>query len=1003
MAKKILRIGLLLWLFFLPFSSFAESLAYNYLIELGEKYFEAGRYPEAFSYFRDAYIIIPTEEALSYINLLKRMEEGRFREISPVTKEISPAVKPHEGPYPVLPPPQAVPSPIFSESQREVSYSNQPQPELEVFYPHAQPASPAARKDIIGGTLDSYQRGALIRIEKQREPVPEMTREEPAEFPSREEPLPMYQPSYVAGSPQIPSTPMLQGSLRQGDELVLSGTPSSMQEKTDIEIEQGKFLDIEGMNITRFLIVTPGFITVEKVDTNTIRIIALKVGTTFVHVWDERGRWTLNVEVAYPLQIARALQKKDQVKQENNDPFRFIYNADWDSYYIGTQLDSMNRDALRFNQWLGIEGPTPYGEFDSSLKLSKYPTSTEIIGYSVGLRNLHLGPLGEVNVRGFDFDKSFSALSLPNEGLHGFLWEGKAFGGNLGYDVLWGRDRLEFGYLTPGIIQEERDSYVEGARATLFPDGKHTYSFNYARGYGTAREDYLRPRVFSVETEHRYGKNQLWGEVGYDEENYASLAGYQFLGQDFQLRLNLRDIDSDYTTIVGTPSNLGEAGGILSFDWRGGDLFLSSNLDVYRDRYLSNPGAPRAINTEWNTFATYTLDDTSSWNTNLRYINIPGISFPRREINLSNTYNKSFSVFNRTFSTFVGHRYQRTRYPLGVFSNYDRQEFFTGVRFPIIDPLDAYVNYEHSLVEDIFTDEKYDPSVLSVGISYYKNVTPAVTFKWNLYYRDEQNTSGINSFLAGEDSMDCALGINYRPNPDLEIYADGRVRNVWAEQAGRDAYNEAEIRLGIRSAWDLPFSWNPKGIASGIVYKDINANGIHDRNEEGISGIKIYIGNKETETDSEGRYYVKVNAKKVLMMVDVDSVPHGYVFSTPLSQTVELLHNRPVTVDFGFTTNSEIYGVVFFDKNGNNEPDDNDEYIGRVKIVLDGSLTTSSDSNGGYFFRNLEAGRHTVKLDINSLPIEYLPLVKLVSEIDLAEGTTYIFNIPLKKKESTSQ
>ena len=33
---------------------------------------------------------------------------------------------------------------------------------------------------------------------------------------------------------------------------------------------------------------------------------------------------------------------------------------------------------------------------------------------------------------------------------------------------------------------------------------------------------------------------------------------------------------------------------------------------------------------------------------------------------------------------------------------------------------------------------------------------------------------------------------------------------------------------------------------------------------------------------------------------------------------------------------------------------------------------------------------------VNSLPIEYLPQIKLKNELEIAEGTTYVFHVPLK-------
>ena len=76
--------------------------------------------------------------------------------------------------------------------------------------------------------------------------------------------------------------------------------------------------------------------------------------------------------------------------------------------------------------------------------------------------------------------------------------------------------------------------------------------------------------------------------------------------------------------------------------------------------------------------------------------------------------------------------------------------------------------------------------------------------------------------------------------------------------------------------------------------------------------------------------------------------------------------------------------------------------IGEIKKIdnqfIEGLKDAKTNSEGVYFFENIPDGKHTIKIDINSIPIEYIPLVKLKTEIIVEEGTTYNFYIPLKIK-----
>jgi hypothetical protein len=232
----------------------------------------------------------------------------------------------------------------------------------------------------------------------------------------------------------------------------------------------------------------------------------------------------------------------------------------------------------------------------------------------------------------------------------------------------------------------------------------------------------------------------------------------------------------------------------------------------------------------------------------------------------------------------------------------------------------------------------------------------------------------------------------------MEFFFDSRVRNVWAENADRDALNEVDVRAGLRTSWDTFFRWSPKGTIFGTVFKDFNANSIKDKGEPGIEGIKIKVGKKTVVTNSIGDYYSFVRAKKIKVSLDSDSIPRGYVLSTILSKDIVIEHKKTAVVDFGLTSRSGIYGVVYYDKNENNELDPDDILIPKARVALDEKLVVESSYDGSYFFENITPGKHSIKLEINSLPIEYLPLIKLVNEVDVEEGTTYVFHVPLTKK-----
>lgn len=308
------------------------------------------------------------------------------------------------------------------------------------------------------------------------------------------------------------------------------------------------------------------------------------------------------------------------------------------------------------------------------------------------------------------------------------------------------------------------------------------------------------------------------------------------------------------------------------------------------------------------------------------------------------------------------------------------------------------MNYEYILVHDVFNDRWSSPTAFQAGFDYSAPITDRISFNYSLNYRNEQQAQSSFSFLAGEDSLMNNFSLTYQPVNDVSIFLDSQLRRVWPQQnTVISAYYDLNLMLGLRSKWDLPFHWNPTGEVQGIVYKDYNGNALQDKDEIGIPGVKVIVGKYETVTNDNGEYSIKVSAKKATVSLDLQTIPTGFVFSTALSRDVTIEHKKAVRVNFGLSSRSGIYGVAFLDLNGSGKPDRGDKFISNVVIRLDSGEITKTDFSGSYFFENINPGKHTIRIDVNSIPMMYSPLNKITMDVDLKEGTTYVYNVPLKE------
>ena len=231
---------------------------------------------------------------------------------------------------------------------------------------------------------------------------------------------------------------------------------------------------------------------------------------------------------------------------------------------------------------------------------------------------------------------------------------------------------------------------------------------------------------------------------------------------------------------------------------------------------------------------------------------------------------------------------------------------------------------------------------------------------------------------------------------------NGRARSVWAEVPATTKRVEADLNAGMRYIWDTGIHWDSIGDIDGYVFKDYNSDGLRNRDDPPIEGIKVWLGkDKSAVTDIFGYYrFRKVKARKAFITLDTASLPQGYVLTVPVSQEIALSQGRTSRVDFGLISRSEISGTIFEDINKDGNFSREDKSVQGVTVTLENGSTAVSDPLGRYIFTNVSVGEHTLTLDLNSVPLSYLPETSVIKKIALFEGATYINNIPLKKVEA---
>ncbi|MEI8012203.1 MAG: hypothetical protein WCI27_06955, partial [Candidatus Omnitrophota bacterium] len=732
-----------------------------------------------------------------------------------------------------------------------------------------------------------------------------------------------------------------------------------------------------------------------------LQIVTIKRGSTTLHVWDDDGRATIYIEISFKKYPADQRSVQPQ-SSEHAAPFRFHYANNWSGYYHAARGSGMKRRSLAFSEDVGMAGDTPYGYLDSSATLRGFNPVRDMPEYTTGLTGIPLSGTSDLNVRVFDASRIMSPLTMPGSQLRGVFVDVKTFQDVIGFSVSHGQLNPTFGF---SMLSANRgESSIDAIKVVLFPkDADHQYALNYAKGNGSGRNAALTSQVYSVEGRYRIDRALLNAELARDDMNLASIAGMKWQGNGWNSGLNFRDINKDFTTISNAPSGQGETGVLWRSDLQGDSFNANATMDVYRQKLYFNPDAPDALNYDTDANLRFQLNPLLSFDNAVNYADTAGEMSPRRTLGLTSRLTRSFGIWGgqRNGSVYVSGGYQTSRYPENVEADYDRYDAMTGLNIPLTDDLSWYISYQYSwLLEGVYNTLSH-PMTTSTGFSYNKQLMTRVSGNVGLSYRNEQNSGGINSFMAGEDSVSLSSGLTYNPHDDLNYFIDTNIRNVWSKVAHSTSYTDMDLRMGMRGSWGTPLVWDPQGAVVGAVYKDINGNGKQDSGEQGIMDVKIKAGLKEALTDKDGCYRIEIRGKQVLVAPAMETLPAGFVFSTPSFLKVDIAQGQSRQADFGLTTQSGIYGIVFVDKNGDDKPDHGDQFIPKVKIILDGKKTITTDNQGTYFFQKVAEGGHTVAIDMKTLPSGLIPLTKLKNDIVVTEGSTYILHIPMRTKDAT--
>ncbi len=213
---------------------------------------------------------------------------------------------------------------------------------------------------------------------------------------------------------------------------------------------------------------------------------------------------------------------------------------------------------------------------------------------------------------------------------------------------------------------------------------------------------------------------------------------------------------------------------------------------------------------------------------------------------------------------------------------------------------------------------------------------------------------------------------------------------------------------GTDSSANFTYSRTSPHVVAGTLYYDINGNGTKDAGEPAMSGVTVSLlvdANSDGTVDSTltrttnssgtyqfsnlyaGIYTVRVDT--TTLAADVVALSDRDGIATPSGATFTVLAGHPdTTANFTYqrTHNHVIAGTIFVDANGNGTRDAGETALAGIPVVLsvdansdgtiDSTLTTTTNSSGGYQFSSLYAGVYQIRVDTSSMA-EMVPLADI--------------------------
>jgi len=209
------------------------------------------------------------------------------------------------------------------------------------------------------------------------------------------------------------------------------------------------------------------------------------------------------------------------------------------------------------------------------------------------------------------------------------------------------------------------------------------------------------------------------------------------------------------------------------------------------------------------------------------------------------------------------------------------------------------------------------------------------------------------------------------------VYAQGGNYTVILHFYGVNCYNFDTAVISV------PSCSAPGDTVCGVVFDDLNGNGVQNNGEAGIANAEVHVGSYVTHADSTGHYEVVVPAGTYTIYY---CAPTGYSFTIPVHtpldsanaytcaayQSIVVSSGSNCGYNFGIQNNTvTICGTVYFDANDDHTQDNNESGIPNARVVFTDSghvVYTGYTNQYGQYCAVLPVGTYVITASSSTYP-----------------------------------